>query len=167
MYWLIPREKLLVSALAFAGKTGFFNPSLFSEVYFFLHNQDRIHRKLIKELCDSVRSPDVCRVCTISQCLWSSFFRDIRRLHVERAPPCIRNAYFRRKFELVLRYFSFTFPLGKKVKELTCREMIRRKLCSPDNVCKSMEKKEVTIYPLTRIKMKIRDVITEKTDIKI
>ncbi|MEM2047873.1 MAG: hypothetical protein QXZ06_08325, partial [Candidatus Jordarchaeales archaeon] len=165
--WLVPREKLFVSALTFTGKNGFFNPYLFSEIYFFLHNQDRIHEKLVKELCVNIRSPDICRVCIVTQCLWRNFFRDIERLHVERAPPCVRNAYFGRKFELVLRYFSFAFPSGKKVKKLTCREMIRRGFCSPDKFCKFIENKEATFYPSARLKAKIRSIITEKRNIKI
>ncbi|MBS7288072.1 MAG: hypothetical protein KIH01_04845 [Candidatus Freyarchaeota archaeon] len=152
-YWLIPREKLLVNALTFANKTGLFNPSLFSEIYFFLHNQDRVHGKLVDELCSVVRSPDVCRVCIVNQCIWNIFFRNIEKLHIERAPPCIRNAYFKRKFELVLRYFSFAFPLEEKA-TLSCREMIERKLCSPDKFCKTI-KKNPAFYSTEKLKLKI------------
>lgn len=143
----------MLNALMFANKTGLFNPSLFSEIYFFLHNQDKVHGKLVDELCSVVRSPDICRMCIVSQCIWNIFFRNIKKLHIERAPPCVRNAYFKRKFELVLRYFSFAFPLREKA-TLSCREMIERGLCSPDKFCKNM-KNNLTLYSTERLKLKI------------
>lgn len=34
-YWLTSKERLIVDALMFTNKMGFFSPSLFSEMYFF------------------------------------------------------------------------------------------------------------------------------------
>ncbi|MEM1657628.1 MAG: hypothetical protein QXK94_01165 [Candidatus Jordarchaeales archaeon] len=100
-------------------------------------------------------SPDICRSCLVEQCVWSFFFRNFRRLHIERAPPCIRNAYFERKFKIVLRYFSFILPLKGRTKALSCNEMVKRNLCTPDKFCKNMKRKEVTLYPSERLKLKI------------
>jgi len=152
---MVSREELMVNALKFTHRMGFFNPFLFSEIYFFLHNQGEIRGMLVKELCAAVRSPDICRMCTRDRCIWKQFFLRVNRLHLERAPPCVRNAYFRRKFWVVLRYFSLDSPSSGRMKALKCEEMRNEGLCSPDSICKLMWKEEPALYPLARVKAKI------------
>lgn len=162
-FWLVPPEDLKQKCLEFIIIEGYFNPITFSELEYALHNQEYPNKALIRELCRNIRCPDICEKCKAT-CKWKEFCKQLKNLHIERSPPCIKKAYKLGRFRVVKSYFNLLGFLPDTRKEnymIKCNYMRKQKLCEPDNLCKNIESGNLTEYYNIRLKRKITDEFKE------
>ncbi|MEM2144170.1 MAG: hypothetical protein QW279_02330 [Candidatus Jordarchaeaceae archaeon] len=156
-FWLVSRKHLKQKCLEFILLEGYFNPNTFSELEYALHNQEYVHKALVRELCRLVKCPDICEKCQ-ANCNHKEFCKQVESLHIERSPPCIRKAYKLGRFHLVRLYFSLLgfFPnVGGQYSTIKCNELKKQKLCEPDDFCKGIESGDLTYYYKIRLMRKI------------
>ena len=61
--WRINKEELKERCLEFLRDEGAFNPEVFAELHYGLHNSESIDKYLLEELCNAVKCDELCSYC--------------------------------------------------------------------------------------------------------
>lgn len=148
----------------FADEFGSFDPDRFAEIRFDLLKPAGLTTSARVGLCRVSILADLCPRCdqlySPRECLlWSRLFREARRIGLDRAPPCIRNAFEVRRIRIVTDFLvraGLIQPPHYRVGfRFNCKRMREWGYCKPDEYCAAISHGDPMDYYSARDRVKL------------
>ena len=140
-HWIATEDAIMREVQNLILENGKFDPIYFMELNFHMLRDGEFSVAALSELCQIVPE-EVCEKCIWKfkhkVCiLWKKLRSRLEKLHIERAPTCIRNAMIARRFSIAVSYFILAGLLENviSVRRITCKDMRKMGFCEPDHVC--------------------------------
>ncbi|MHA2378158.1 MAG: hypothetical protein ACXADO_02190 [Candidatus Thorarchaeota archaeon] len=157
--WYGSDEEVSEELQSFITEFGSFTPEWFTDIKFHLLRQAGLTRESRDELCRLSIKHHLCPRCdflyTAKKCLlWGRLFQLINPKLLDRAPPCIRNAYEKNSIKIVADYLVkanlIEPPFYKARRAPSCGALRRWGYCTPDDYCRAMERESTIAYSAAR-----------------
>lgn len=161
--WNCTSPELAVELRSFVEEMKSFTPEHFVQIKFHLLRHSTLSQDARDELCKVSIHNKLCPKCDFlyvaKECLlWYRLFDLVNRRILERAPPCIKNAYKKKSIRTVINYLTAAHlispPFYKVRRAPSCAAMKRWGYCSEDQYCKAMEFGNTIEYTKARERVK-------------
>lgn len=162
-YWNLGAKQLGEELRQFIDEFGSFNPEYFTQIKFHVLRDSGLGKESRDELCRVSIYEKFCPKCDMlyiaKKCLlWYQLFKLVTWKIVQRAPPCIRSAYAKKRIKHVANFLTkanLVNPPFYKVRSApSCKAMKRWGLCNPDEYCKEMKTENTLEYRMARERVK-------------
>ncbi|MHA1937097.1 MAG: hypothetical protein ACXACD_01145 [Candidatus Thorarchaeota archaeon] len=168
--WNSTADEVQSELQSFIDEFGAFTPEWFVDIKFHLLRESGLTKASRDELCRLSIHARLCPKCDFlyiaKKCLlWLRLFRINPRI-VERAPPCIQDAFKNNAIKIVADFLvvaNLIDPPFYKVRSAPwCRTLRGWGYCTPDEYCEAMERANTLEYSATRERVKrSRDLPSE------
>ena len=168
--WNSTDEEVQSEIRSFIDEFGSFTPEWFVDIKFHLLRESGLTKESRDEFCRLSIHSSLCPKCDFlyiaKKCLlWLRLFRINPRI-VERAPPCIQEAFRNKAIKIVADFLvvaNLIDPPFYKVRSAPwCKTLRGWGYCTPDEYCEAMERANTLEYSATRERVKIsRDLSSE------
>jgi len=147
---------------SFIDEFGAFTPEWFVDIKFHLLRESGLTKESRAELCRLSIHASLCPKCDFlyiaKKCLlWLRLFKINPRI-VERAPPCIQQAFKNNAIKIVADFLVVANlidpPFYKARSAPWCRTLREWGYCTPDEYCEAMERENTLEYSAIRERIK-------------
>jgi hypothetical protein len=168
--WNLIEEEVRTELRLFIDEFGSFTPEWFVDIKFHLLRESGLTKESRDELCRLSIHAGLCPKCDFlyvaKKCLlWFRLFR-INPKMVERAPPCIQEAFRKKAIKIVADFLvaaNLIDPPFYKVRSAPwCKTLHGWGYCTPDEYCEAMERANTLKYSAARERVKrFRDLSSD------
>jgi hypothetical protein len=161
-HWTSTEYEVQSELQSFIDEFGAFTPEWFVDIKFHLLRESGLTKKSRNELCRLSIHASLCPKCDFlyvaKRCLlWSRLFRINPRI-IERAPPCIQEAFKNNRIKIVADFLvvaNLIDPPFYKVRSAPwCKTLRGWGYCTPDEYCEAMERENTLDYSAARERVK-------------
>lgn len=160
--WNSTEEEVQNELQLFIDEFGAFTPEWFVDIKFHLLRESGLTKESRDELCQLSIHASLCPKCDFlyvaKKCLlWLRLFR-INPMLVERAPPCIQDAFKNNAIKIVADFLKVANlidpPFYKVHSAPRCRTLKGWGYCNPDEYCEAMDRANTLEYSAARERVK-------------
>ncbi|MFX0053950.1 MAG: hypothetical protein ACFFAX_02165 [Promethearchaeota archaeon] len=161
-HWASTEDEVQSELQSFIDEFGAFTPEWFVDIKFHVLRESGLTKKSRNELCRLSIRASLCPKCDFlyiaKKCLlWSRLFRINPRI-VERAPPCIQEAFKNNAIKVVADFLVVANlidpPFYKVHSAPWCKTLQGWDYCKPDEYCEAMERENTLDYSGARERVK-------------